>query len=169
MRVAHYLNEQRIAYETVVHPPAFTAQKRAKYMGVSGKQVAKAVLLAGPEDYFLAVLPATQQIDTAALEKAFAGPVRLAAPHEVARIFRDCEWGVVVPFGTLYGLPCVLEESLDPDATLVFEGPTHAEAIRLRCRDYERLEHPVRLLFGRGQSNHFPPAPAADVLKSRVT
>lgn len=75
--------------------------------------------------------------------------MRLANTQEVAALFKDCEWGVVVPFGTLYGLPTLLEDSLDPDATLVFEGPTHVEAIRMRCRDFERLEHPVRLSFAR--------------------
>src|SRR5205823_3801522 len=88
-------------------------------------------------------------IDTAALAKALGGPVRLANSREVATIFQDCEWGVVAPFGTLYGLATILEESLDPDAVLVFEGPTHAEAIRMCCRDFERLEHPARLRFAK--------------------
>lgn len=149
MRVAQFLNEQHVAFETVVHPPAFTAQKRAKFLRVPGKQVAKVVLLAGPEDFFLAVLPATRRVDTAALAASLGGPVRLATTTELAAVFRDCEWGVVAPFGTLYGLPTVVDESLDPDATLVFEGPTHAEAIRMRCRDFERLEHPARLRFAK--------------------
>ena len=55
--------------------------------------------------------------------------------------------GAVPPFGTLYGLPTLMDESLAPDALLVFEGHTHFEAIRMLCRDYERLEHPIRLRF----------------------
>lgn len=149
MRVSQFLSDHRISFETIVHPPAYTAQKRAHFLHVSGKQVAKTLLLAGPEDYFLAVLPATHQVDTKALEKVFKGPVRLADSSEVATVFRDCEWGVVPPFGTLYGLPTVIDESLDPDAVLVFEGHSHAEAIRLLCRDYEMLEHPVRLRITR--------------------
>jgi Ala-tRNA(Pro) deacylase len=147
MRVAQFLTEQHIAFEAVLHPPAFCAQKRAKYLRLPGKQVTKAVLLAGPEDYFLAVLPATDRMDEAALAAALGGPVRVADRDEVARVFADCEWGVVVPFGSLYGLPVVLEAGIDPDAVLVFEGHTHAEAFRLRCREFERLEHPARLPF----------------------
>lgn len=149
MRVEQFLDTQHIRYETLVHPPAFTAQKRAKFLHIPGKQVAKAVLLAGPEDYFLAILPSTQQIDTQALSRLLGGPVRLAEDHEIAARFRDCEWGVVAPFGTLYGLATVLEESIDPDALLVFETQTHAEAIRMRCRDFELLERPARLAFAR--------------------
>jgi Ala-tRNA(Pro) deacylase len=56
---------------------------------------------------------------------------------------------VVVPFGTLYGLPTVIDEALDPEALVVFEGHTHGQAIRMRCRDFERLVRPRRLRFAR--------------------
>ena len=149
MRIANFLNEQHVAYEYLPHAPAFTAHKLAKYLHVSGALVAKCVLLHGPTDYFVAVLPATCRIDTDKLAAALNGPVRIAADREMAAMFRDCEWGVVPPFGTLYGLPTVLEETIAPEATLVMETHTHVEAIRLRCRDFERLEHPRRLHFAR--------------------
>ena len=37
---------------------------------------------------------------------------------------------------------------------LVFEGAIHAEAIRMRCADFERLEHPLRLSFARVVVSH---------------
>src|SRR4051812_37674210 len=67
VRIAQYLSDQRINFEKLFHPPAYTAQKRAKYLGVSGKQIAKAVLLRGPDGFLLAVLPGPKHIDTAAL------------------------------------------------------------------------------------------------------
>jgi Ala-tRNA(Pro) deacylase len=149
MRVPSYLAEQHVAFETIVHPPAFTAQKRAKILHLPGKQVAKAVLLAGPDGHLLAVLPATHHVDTEALGLAFGGPVRLARDREIAAVFRDCECGAVPPFGRLYGLATVIDETLPPDAVIVFEGHTHYEAIRMVCRDFERLERPRRLRFAR--------------------
>jgi Ala-tRNA(Pro) deacylase len=95
----------------------------------------------------LAVLPATKHIDTGRLAEALGGPVRLADNEEVARTFWDCEWGVVPPFGSLYGLPTVLDDTLSPDTLMVFEANTHGEAIRMLCRDYERLVKPQRLRF----------------------
>jgi Ala-tRNA(Pro) deacylase len=147
MRVEQFLCEQRVAFESLVHPPAFTAQKRAKFLGIPGQRVAKCVLLHGPAGYVLAVLPATQHVDTAALADDLGAPVRLATEEEIAEVFRDCEWGVVPPFGRLYGLNSVLEDTLPGDALLVFEGNSHVEALRLRCRDFERLERPRRLRF----------------------
>jgi Ala-tRNA(Pro) deacylase len=147
MRLSQFLAEHHVSFETIYHPPAFSAQKRAKYLHIPGKQVAKTVLLAGPEEYFLAVLPATAQVDTEALSATLGGPVRLATDKECAELFCDCEWGVVPPFATLYGLSSVLDASIESDALLVFEGHTHLEAIRMRCSDYERLERPVRMAF----------------------
>lgn len=149
MRLAQFLTDHRIFFEIILHPPAFTAQKRAKFLRVSGKQVVKTVLLSSSTGYFLAVLPASSHVDTAALEKALGRSVRLADSREVAEVFCDCEWGVAAPFGTLYGVSSVIDESLDPSSMLVFEGQTHAEAIRMRCRDFENLERPQRLRFAR--------------------
>jgi Ala-tRNA(Pro) deacylase len=149
MRVADFLSAEHITFETLLHAPAYTAQHRAKYLGVSGKQVAKAVLLKGPEGYLLAVLPAPKRIDTASLSVALGGQVAIASAKEVAVVFRDCEWGVVGPFGRLYGIPSVLDSAIAPDDMMIFESDTHAEAIRIRCRDYESLERPTRLSFAR--------------------
>jgi Ala-tRNA(Pro) deacylase len=149
MRIADFLAEQRVAFEPLPHPPAFTAQKRAKCLRISGSQVAKCVLLCGPQGHLLAVLPATHQVDLEKLAALLGGPVRLASDREIASVFRDCEWGVVPPFGTLYGLPTLLDDALPPDSQLVLETHTHVDAIRLTCRDFERLERPRRLTFAR--------------------
>jgi Ala-tRNA(Pro) deacylase len=149
MRVHDLLADHRVAFEALWHPPAYTAQKRAKYLRIPGSQLAKSVLLVGPRGCFVAVLPATHEVDTGRLAQDLGGPVRLAADAEIADVFRDCEWGVVPPFGRLYGLSTVLDDSLAPDAFIVIEGPTHAQALRLLCRDFERVEQPCRLRFAR--------------------
>jgi Ala-tRNA(Pro) deacylase len=149
MRISDYLTTQQIDFERLLHPPAFSAQKRAKYLRLPGRQVAKCVLLAGPSGYLLAVLPATHHVDTRALAEHLGGPVRLASDREIAEVFRDCEWGVVSPFGTRYGLATFLDASIKSDAPLVLETHTQFESIRLRCCDFERLEKPRRLPFAR--------------------
>lgn len=147
MRISDYLTEWRIDYERLSHPPAYSAQKRAKYLRMPGRQVAKSVLLFGPPGYLLAVLPATHRIDTKSLARLLGGPVRLANDREIADVFRDCEWGVVSPFGRRYGIATLLEESIQSDAPLVLETHTQFESIRLLCRDFERVEKPRRLPF----------------------
>jgi Ala-tRNA(Pro) deacylase len=149
MRIAEFLQERQVPFEALPHPPAYTAQKRAKYLQVPGGQVAKCVLLQGPTGFVLAVLPATHHVDTARLGRELGGPVRLATDREITQVFHDCEWGVVPPFGALYGLTTLLDEALAPDALIVLDTHSHAVAIRLRCRDFEQLERPRRLCFAR--------------------
>jgi Ala-tRNA(Pro) deacylase len=147
MRITDYLTEQQVSFEAFPHPPAFSAQKLAKYLRVKGGLVAKAVLLHGPAGYFLAVLPATHRLDLDAISSHQGGPVRLADADELTRIFTDCEWGTVCPFGNLYGVPTLLDASMTPDMWIVFEAGSHVESIRLGIRDFERLAGPVRLAF----------------------
>jgi Ala-tRNA(Pro) deacylase len=149
MRLPQFLNDQSVPFETMLHPPAFTAHKRAKYLGVPGRQVAKCVLLTGRGGHVLAVLPATHRVDLGAVARAVGGPVRLANADEIADVFRDCEWGALAPFGTLYGLKTLLDTLVDPETLIVFAAQRHAVAIRMRCRDFERLERPRRLAFAR--------------------
>jgi Ala-tRNA(Pro) deacylase len=144
-----HLTEQRIAFERLAHAPAYSAQKRAKYLRLPGDQVAKSVLFSGPNGYLLAVLPATHQVDTQALATHLGGAVHLANDREIAKVFSDCEWGVVPPFGARYNIPTVLDDGIAPESRIVLETHSRFEAVRMLCRDFERVEKPRRLAFAR--------------------
>jgi Ala-tRNA(Pro) deacylase len=158
MRVPQYLSEQHVPFETLVHAPAFTAQKRAHRLHVPGKLLAKCVLLTHPRGHLLAVLPATHQVDLTTVSLWLDQPMRLAREDEIADNFPGCEWGVLTPFGTLYGIPTILDDAFEPDAQIVFESECHTLTIRMRCRDYERLEKPLRFHFARPVERFCPTA-----------
>ena len=147
MRVSQFLSDQHIAFEEMVHPPAYTSQKLARFLRISGRQVVKSILLKGSGGYFLAVLPAAHLIDLAKLSEHMGNAVRLATVEELYERFPDCEWGALMPFGRLYGMATVLESSIPLDATIVFEAQRHAVAIKMQCRDFVKLESPHRLHF----------------------
>ncbi len=147
MRIAEYLTENRVPFERLLHPPAFTATKLAKYLRVSGRHVVKSILLMGPAGPILAVLPATRKIDLKRLDEQFGGPVRLARSVEMETLFGDCEPGTLVPFGKLYGIPTLLDAFVPADAQIIFEAQFHAIAIRMACQDYLNVEQPMRLAF----------------------
>ena len=46
------------------------------------------------------------------------------------------------PFGSLYHLPTVVDDSLAADDEIVFEGQSRDEAIRMTYRDFIAVEHP---------------------------
>lgn len=148
MQISQFLNQQHVEFDSLVHPPAFSAQRRASLLQISGRLVAKSVLLCSRDGYSLAILPATHRIDFDQLSEQIGSQFRLARDIEIAELFQDCEWGVVPPFGKLYSIPVLLDDSISSEDQLVFEGQDHLHAIRMRCEDFERLENPRRLQFG---------------------
>ena len=141
-RLKTFLDENKIRYTLMTHSPAFTAQGAAAALHVSGKEMAKAVVLRAGERTVLAVLPASLRVDLKKLGAIVAQPVRLATEQEFADLFPDCELGAMPPFGNLYDLPVYVEEALAADEEIVFHAGSHRDAIRMRYEDFARLAKP---------------------------
>ena len=143
MKLEEFLTSHGVAFERLHHRPAYSANRVAQALHVPGKEVAKTVLLRTGHGYVLAVLPATHRVD---LERARQDlgedQIGLATEGEMERLFPDCERGALPPFGSLYQLPTVVDESLAEDEEIVFDGSNHEEAIRMKYRDFEAVEHP---------------------------
>ena len=143
MRLDEYLSDRRIPFERLQHRPAYTAQRLAQTLHVPGREVAKTVLLRTNEGYILIVLPATRRVDLAQVRNCLGNPsAELASEDEMSRLFPDCETGALPPFGSMYQMPTLVDESLTRDDQIVFEAQDHEEAIRMAYKDYEELEHP---------------------------
>ncbi len=145
MRVSEFLAEQQVHFETMMHAPAFTATRLAKFLQVPGKQVVKSVLLASSNGFLVAVLPATLRVNLDVVTHHFETPVRLATEKELGDLFRDCEHGALTPFGRLYGMTTLLDAGIAPETAIFFESQRHFLAIRMICKDFERIERPIRL------------------------
>lgn len=143
MRLDEFLAGQRVPFTRMAHRPAYTANRVAQALHVPGKEVAKAVVVKTGGGHALAVLPSTCRVDLDRLGRDLGeARVGLATEDEVERLFPDCERGAVPPFGSLYHMPTVVDESLAADEEIVFEGQNHEEAIRMTYRDYVAVEHP---------------------------
>jgi Ala-tRNA(Pro) deacylase len=147
-QLEHYLRKQQIPYQIQHHPVAFTAQQIAEGEHISGKKVAKSVVVFADKTMVLLVLPAAFRIDLQKVQECLgAKHVRLAHEDEFQAAFPDCEVGAIPPFGNLYGLPVYVEKSLTTQETIVFPIGTHTETMSLKYADVERLMHPTILEF----------------------
>jgi Ala-tRNA(Pro) deacylase len=146
-RLKNLLDESHVSYTTMPHTTAYTAQGAAATMKISGKELAKTVVLRAGEDTILAVLPAAPHANLEKLASLLGKPVRLATEQEFSSLFPDCELGAMPPFGELYGLPVYVDESLAADEEIVFNAGTHRDAIRMRYADFARLVKPVVSAF----------------------
>jgi Ala-tRNA(Pro) deacylase len=146
MKIQDYLAEHGVAYELLVHPETFGAQRMAAAVHVPGHAVSKTVLLYLDHGYrrALAVVPATHRVDfsrvSAMLGNAFVEAV--TKPHLIENC-PDCEPGAIPPFGNRYGMLTLVDESLSQCEYITFEGNTHHESIRMKWADFVNLEHPL--------------------------
>jgi len=150
MNVQQFLADQKVEFDVLHHPPSFSAQEMAQAMHTSGKEVAKTVLLRSEEDdqYMVAVLPASSHVDLEKVgEVVGVSDVELATEIDIGERCPDCELGALPPFGSQYHMRTIVDEDLVNDETIVFEGNTHEEAVRMRCEDFMRIEHPLLASF----------------------
>ena len=146
-RLKGFLDENQVPYSVVTHTTAYTAQGAAATMRISGRELAKTVVLWTGEEMILAVLPAPNHVRLDKLGAEVGKSVRLAAEQEFSSLFPDCELGAMPPFGSLYNLPVYVDESLAADEAIVFNAGTHRDAIRIRYDDFVRLAKPKVCLF----------------------
>jgi Ala-tRNA(Pro) deacylase len=152
MNICKFLEGRGVAFDVLSHPSAYDAQHLAQSLHVPGREVAKTVLLRANHryGYLVAVLPATKRIDLERLSRQLCGcEVELATEAEIAEHCPDCEFGVLPPFGSQYAMTTVVDESLAGDPEIVFEGNSHEEAIRMKFRDFMRIEEPLILAFAK--------------------
>jgi len=148
MRLDEFLTNHHVAFERLHHRPAYTAQRRAQQLHVPGRKMAKTVLLRTDQGYVVSVLPADHRLDLAEARGCLGSEwVEMASESEMERLFPDCERGAMPPFGSLYHLQTLVDESLAGDDRIVFEGQTHEEAIRMTFGEFETLEHPRKGRF----------------------
>ena len=144
-----FLTQQNVAFTARRHPLAYTAQEIAAKQHVSGKQLAKCVVVKTDLGLRLAVLPAALRVDFAKLKTLLkAKRVTLASEPEIKRAFPDVEVGAMSPFGNLYNVPVVSEKVLADSPELVCNAGSHTETITLRYADFARLAAPRIGSFG---------------------
>jgi Ala-tRNA(Pro) deacylase len=142
IRLKNFLDEKQIPYSVLTHTSAYTAQGAAATMQISGKELAKTVVLWTGEETILAVLPAPNHVRLDKLAAELGRSVRLATEQEFSSLFPDCELGAMPPLGSLYNLPVYVDESLAADQSIVFNA---GDAPR-------RDSHSVRRLCSPGEA-----------------
>jgi Ala-tRNA(Pro) deacylase len=142
LRLKSFLDSNQVPYESLQHSVTYTAQGTATLMQISGKEIAKTVVLrAGSrwDETILAVLPGSKHVKLDKMAAAVGKPVRMATEEEFVSLFPDCELGAMPPFGALYNLPEYVDESLAKDKEVVFNAGTHHDAVRMSFQDFQRL------------------------------
>ena len=153
-KLKQFLQSQNVKYASIPHSLGYTAQGIAALTHISGKEIAKTVIVKLDDQLAMAVLPASHTVDLKLL-KAGAGAkdARLATEAEFKARFPDCETGAMPPFGNLYDMPVYADESLAADKEIAFNAGSHTELIRLAYDDFTRLVQPKLVRFAAGRAS----------------
>lgn len=142
-KLKEFLDSKGVKYESVSHSLAYSAQRVAASAHISGKELAKTVIVRVDGEFAMAVLPASCRVHLGHLKSALsASHAELATEAEVEKLFPDCEKGAVPPFGNLYDLDVYVAEQLTGDEEIVFSAGTHKELMRTSYKDFARLVEP---------------------------
>ncbi len=147
-KLREFLDSNQVKYVTISHSAAYTAQEIAASAHVSGKELAKTVMVKIDGKMAMAVLPASYHVDMDLLkEAAVASSVDLAGEREFKDMFPGCETGAMPPFGNLYDMRVFVSATLAEDELIAFNAGSHTELIRMAYADFERLVQPRIVKF----------------------
>jgi Ala-tRNA(Pro) deacylase len=136
--------DQHVSYEVIPHEPTMSSMRTAETCHISGKRLAKGVVLRRNGGYMLAVIPASHHLLLWDLSQQLGEDVDLAAEGEIALLFRDCARGAIPPIGDCYGLDVIVDESLDGVPDVYLEAGDHATLVHLSHAEFVQLTRDAR-------------------------
>ena len=148
IRLADYLIEQGVDYDVISHPHSSSSMETAQLAHVPGDLIAKSVVLEDDRGYMLAVLPASCRVDLGELHRLTNRNLDLATEYELGALFEDCEPGAVPPFGTVYEMDTIVDDSLAEAPDIYFEAGDHEQLIHVSGEAFE-------MLMGEAQHSEF--------------
>ena len=147
-KLSDLFKEKRVPYELLKHPETYTSQETARSEHVSGKKVAKVVMVKADDQDVMTVLSAADKLSLNKLKNLLgAKEVRLATEEEFKALFPDCEVGAMPPFGSLYRVPFFVDMGLAENKFIIFNAGTHRESVKISYKDYAKIAQPEIVQF----------------------
>ncbi len=147
-RLKKFLDDNNVKYTVKTHSQSFTAQQISATTHISGKDIAKTVMIKIEGKMAMAVLPGSYHVDFRLLREAVGNnSFKLATEEEFKNVFPECEVGAMPPFGNLFGIDVYVAKSLAEDHEIAFNAGSHTELIQMAYRDFERLVQPTVIRF----------------------
>jgi Ala-tRNA(Pro) deacylase len=147
-RIERYLDRHMIPFEVIVHPHTATSAETARAAGIAPARLAKGVLLDGAGCQMVALIPADQEVHLGKLGRDHGMEFHLADATGAARLFADCEPGVIPGLPNAWGVEMVWDDDLMAEPDVYLEAGDHRRLVHVRTRY-------LRALFGDAPHCHF--------------
>lgn len=164
-KLKKYLDSHKIKYQIHEHKKVYTAFNEGETQHANMKEVAKTVLVKTDPGFALVVVPAAKYVDFSKVKKALASAkgarlpagqgsasggkkVSMAKESDIAKILKT-KIGLIHPFGGLYKLPVLVDNSLLKQKQIMTSAGSYTESLALKPKDYAKLENPQKGTFAK--------------------
>src|SRR3974390_534613 len=104
-KLKEFLDNEKIKYISIVHSPAYTAQEVAASAHLTGRELAKTIIVELDGQMAIAAPPTNPKLLLPDLREIRGSDhVKVASEGEFRQRFPECEPGAMPPFGNLYGM-----------------------------------------------------------------
>ena len=134
-----YLAENGVAYDIVSHPHTSSSMDTAQSAHVSGKNLAKSVILEDEKGYLMAVIPATEHVKFRKVNHALNRHLGMAIESELEDLFSDCELGAIPAVGKAYSMESIFDDKLVDCSDIYFEAGDHKELVHIKGSSFRKL------------------------------
>lgn len=143
MTVIEFLDKFAAEYSLEKEGSAVCVQEISAHKSGLSTEAARVVVIVADGKNYMCVLPTYCVVDLGIIkDRLGASHVEFVDAGEEMSLFPRCQMGAESPFGILYGLPTLMDELLDGDAYIVFQGERCDRAISMPMSEYKRLASP---------------------------
>ncbi len=160
-----FLEDRHAAYGLRHHALALSSLGIARAAHIDEHILAKSVLLEDEHGPVLAVLPASRRLELSRVRNQLGRSLQLSREGDMDQFFPDCQPGALPPFGAAYGLPTLVDRSLETLPVIFFEAGDHETLVRMDGQVFLGLLQGATLgeIASEGESR-----PAVSVVRGRL-
>lgn len=153
-KVGDYLKKAGVPHDVLEHKTVYTAIDAANTLGRKLDEIAKSLLVKADKDYYLVLLPASQNVDFKKLGKCIGQArgkdvkvVKIPGEKIMADLLK-IKAGALSAFGNLHKLPVIMEKKLAKAKKGVFSAGSFEHSVEMAMKDFLKLEEAVLGSFG---------------------
>ena len=141
-RIEQLLTGESVPFVVTRHDPVFTSEEAARVRGVNLSSGAKALICKSDDQFIMFVMSADRKLDSKRFRKENGvRKIRFATREEVMEK-TGLTPGSIPPFGGLFSLPTMCDESLLNEPTINFNAGDHTISVSMKFADYRKVESP---------------------------
>lgn len=153
-RIASYLEKAGVNHQVLTHKTVYTAIDAAATMKKKLNEIAKSLLIKADKDYYVAILPADQNLDMEKLKNLIAKArgkevkvIKIPGEKIMAEVIK-AKKSAMTAFGGAHKLPVVVEKNLEKAKKLVLSSGSYNHSVEMKIKDFIKMENAILGKFG---------------------